>query len=171
MANSIETPSYTVQKKLSTANGDKIEIRHYDAFVQAVTRTTGDNAGFGTLAGYIFGGNARKESIAMTAPVMTSSTASGPQMAFMMPGDYDLDSLPAPNDPRVSFETVPARNLAVITFSGLTTRSKIKTMNERLLSTLQSEHIETLGEPILNRYNPPWTLPFLRTNEIHYEIR
>ena len=162
-ANAIEEPSYTVERAWET---EQIEIRRYAPRVMAITTMEGnDNDGFRVLAGYIFGGNAEEQKIAMTAPVQR--TMSGKQeMAFMMPSEYSLEDLPAPDDERVGFEAAPAYIAAVIRFSGWASADKANDHWQRLRRFLISEQIEIAGEPTLNQYNPPWTLPFLRRNEI-----
>ena len=166
----LETPGYTVLSQYTSDWGDQVEVRRYEQFIQAVTKASGDNSGFRRLAGYIFGGNTGKESISMTAPVMTTASGGELEMAFMMPSAYDLDSLPTPDDAGVGFEIVPARTVATIIFSGFTGKSRLKSMSTRLISTLERQELEVKGQPLLCRYDPPWTLPFWRTNEIQYEL-
>jgi hypothetical protein len=169
MANAIEEPKYELLERLG-----KVEIRHYQPTVQAVTELNSNaktSSGFRTLAGYIFGGNAREEAIAMTAPVQETLGVASPEMAFTMPGDYDLATLPEPNDPGVNLVSVPERTLAVITFSGWATAGKIEKYRDRLEATLRNHQLEAVGPAMLNQYNPPWTPPFLRRNEVVLEIK
>ena len=87
----IEEPVYQVEK---VWEAEQIEIRAYAPRVMAVTGMNEDsNGGFKVLAGYIFGGNAEEEKIAMTAPVQ-QSMAGEKEMAFMMPAEYALEDLP-----------------------------------------------------------------------------
>ena len=159
----IEEPVYQVEKAWET---EQIEIRAYAPRVMAVTEMTEDsNGGFRVLAGYIFGGNAEEQEIAMTAPVQ-QSMAGEKEMAFMMPAEYALDDLPAPEDQRVSFRTAPAYTAAVIQFSGWASAEKADKNWQQLRHFLIAEGIDITGEPTLNQYNPPWTLPFMRRNEI-----
>ena len=92
-------------------------------------------------------------------------------VTVVMPAEYALEELPAPNDQRVSVIPVPARTVAAIRFSGWATGGKVAKMQKRLLTTLAEHRIEVTGEPVLNQYNPPWTAPFLRRNEIAIEVR
>jgi effector-binding domain-containing protein len=92
-------------------------------------------------------------------------------MAFTMPAEYAIEDLPAPSDQRVSVVPVPARTVAAIRFSGWATGGKVVKMKKRLLATLIEQGVEVTGEPVLNQYNPPWTAPFLRRNEIAVEIK
>ena len=161
--NAIEEPAYTVERAWES---EQIEIRRYAPRVMAVTTMQGnDDDGFRVLAGYIFGGNATEQKIAMTAPVQ-QSMAGKAEMAFMMPAEYALEDLPTPDDERVAFEESPAYTAAVIRFSGWASADKADEHWQRLRQFLIAEQIDITGEPTLNQYNPPWTLPFLRRNEI-----
>jgi hypothetical protein len=168
MAGDIEEPEWQLVDTL-----DSVELRHYSPSIQA--RTTLDDSGqtsvgFKRLAGFIFGGNDRSQTIAMTAPVQETLQDPVPTMAFTMPGEYDIDDLPAPEDDRVVIVDVPERTLAVIRFSGWATRGKIASNSRKLLETLEDNGIEPVSGTTLNQYNPPWTPPFLRRNEISVEI-
>ena len=159
----IEEPVYQVEKAWEA---EQIEIRAYAPRVMAITDMAEDsNSGFRVLAGYIFGGNAEEEKIAMTAPVQ-QSMAGEKEMAFMMPAEYALEDLPKPEDQRVSFREAPAYTAAVIQFSGWASVDKADENWQQLRRFLIAEGIEITGEPTLNQYNPPWTLPFMRRNEI-----
>ena len=159
----IEEPVYQVEKAWEA---EQIEIRAYAPRVMAVTGMDEDtDGGFRVLAGYIFGGNAEEEKIAMTAPVQ-QSMAGEKEMAFMMPAKYALEDLPAPEDQRVSFREAPAYTAAVIQFSGWASAEKADEKWQQLRGFLIAEGIDITGEPTLNQYNPPWTLPFMRRNEI-----
>lgn len=158
----IEEPVYKVDKAWEA---EQIEIRAYAPRVMAVTGMDDSNGGFRVLAGYIFGGNAEEEKIAMTAPVQ-QSMAGEKEMAFMMPAEYALEDLPEPEDQRVSFRTAPAHTAAVIQFSGWASAEKSDKNWQQLRRFLIAKDIDITGEPTLNQYNPPWTLPFMRRNEI-----
>ena len=159
----IEEPVYQVEKTWET---EQIEIRAYAPRVMAVTEMAeNSNGGFRVLAGYIFGGNAEEQEIAMTAPVQQSMKGDR-EMAFMMPAEYALEDLPEPEDQRVSFRETPAYTAAVIQFSGWASSEKADENWQQLRRFLIAEGIDITGEPTLNQYNPPWTLPFMRRNEI-----
>jgi hypothetical protein len=168
MAHGVEEPEFAIIGDL----GD-VEIRSYEAAVQAVTilRDSGETTqGFRRLAGFIFGGNDAGQKIAMTAPVQETLDADHPQLAFTMPAGYSMETLPVPDDPAVSLNVVPARTVAVISFSGWATPAKVRNYTRQLQQVLESHNIEYASDPMLNQYNPPWTLPFLRRNEIIVEV-
>jgi hypothetical protein len=178
---------------------DHIEIRRYVPVIVAEAMVDGDmdtasSRGFQLIAGYIFGNNER---IAMTAPVvaepqssaekiaMTTPVSIEPQNAedskmagaqrwrvhFVMPSQYTLATLPKPLNPQVQLREVPAKTFAALTYSGINTENTAQEKTEQLLNWLKMQKIETIGKPQLARYNPPWTLPFLRRNEILQEIK
>jgi len=166
---------------------EAFEVREYPALIAAEVSVDGDrseavNAGFRLLAGYIFGGNTRSQSIAMTAPVIQAPPA-GEKIAmtapvtqtgnadawvirFIMPSSYTLDTLPTPNDPKVQLKTLPPSRLAVVRFSGLAHEADIAQKTAELIDFIAANHLRAAGPPSLARYNPPWTLWFLRRNEV-----
>ena len=168
MTQAIEEPQYQLVERLGG-----VEIRHYQPTVQAVTELASNNEtsrGFRRLAGFIFGGNEKQQSIAMTAPVQETLGESRPQMAFTLPAGYSLDDVPGPDDARVEIRDVPARTLAVVSFSGWATEGKIKRMTEKLSASLAEYGIDSVGPALLHQYNPPWTPPFMRRNEVAVEV-
>lgn len=174
-----------------------IELRRYPAFVIAETTVEGDmdaasGKGFRAIADYIFGNNQAKtpaadltsEKIAMTAPVTMEPLAgqaagSMPamkgttqwRMHFVMPSQYTLATLPQPNNPAVRVRQVPAKTWAVLSYSGFNTEAKIQKKTDELVAWLAGQKINSLGSPQLARYDPPWTLPIFRRNEIMLEIQ
>ena len=161
--NAIEEPQYEV---ITAWEEYSIEMRSYAPRLLAVTTMTeGQNNGFRVLAGYIFGGNNNDQKIAMTAPVQRSMDDSA-EMAFVMPAEYSLADLPTPEDDRVSFREAPGYTAAVIQFNGWADMEKAEANWQVLQAFLTEREITTSGEPSLNQYNPPWTLPFMRRNEI-----
>lgn len=167
MATDTEEPRWELLTTL-----DSIEVRHYEQSIQAVTplNSSGTSSGFRRLAGYIFGGNERSQSIAMTAPVQETLEEGNPVMTFTLPAEYSMADLPTPDDSTVTLHPVPARTVAALRFSGFATDSKTARKRAELLTILEQHQIATLGVPTLNQYNPPWTLPFLRRNEVAVEI-
>ena len=179
-----EEPRYTVLRTL----GGSMEVRRYEPMVVAETRVraafdAASNEGFRRLAGYIFGGNQRRESLAMTTPVaveserlaMTTPVAveseNGEQIVtFVMPPGRTLNTLPVPNDARVTLREVAARTIAVLTYSGTTTPEIIATQTQTLQDALTRDGATTTGNPVSSRYDPPSTLPMLRRNEIWIPI-
>ena len=162
-ATAIEEPRYEV---VTAWEEHSIELRSYAPRILAVTTMTqGQNNGFRVLAGYIFGGNNNDQKIAMTAPVQRSMDDSA-EMAFMMPAEYSLSDLPTPEDDRVSFREAPGYTAAVIQFNGWADMEKAEANWQVLQAFLTERDIAITVEPSLNQYNPPWTLPFMRRNEI-----
>ena len=161
----IEEPTYSL---VTSWESPDIEIRDYDSRILATTRMTeGQNSGFRVLAGYIFGGNENEQEIAMTAPVQrTMPGEQEAEMAFVVPRAYSLEELPTPDDSRIEFREEPAYRAAVIRFSGWVNDKKAERYWQTLIAFLEEQGIQPVGDPTLNQYNPPWTPPFMRRNEI-----
>jgi hypothetical protein len=166
-----EEPEYKVLSKTTD-----FEIREYAEHIVAevdVAGSMGDtgNAAFRILAGYIFGGNAGGEEMNMTAPVETRSGGEDSYTyTFMMERKYTFDSLPEPNDPRIRLVQRPSRIMAVRSYSGSWREAKMRENIEALLAALDAAGLEYTGEPILARYDSPFTLWFLRRNEVMIEL-
>lgn len=180
-----EEPPYTVIDESGS-----FELRAYSPMIVAkvlVSGSMGDasSAGFRLIADFIFGNNTSRaggnekismtapvtvepkpEKISMTAPVSMERAGGQWRVHFVMPGEYTLDTLPTPNNPAVRLREVPARNYAVVRFSGSVDEKKLAAKTTELMTWLGSRGIEPIGQPELARYNPPWTLPFLRRNEV-----
>ena len=163
MSKRTEEPSYEVLRKLEKA----IEIREYDPQIRATSQMGQENRSFGVLSEYIFGNNDRNEQIGMTAPVVTHRD----KMSFIMPKRYSMESLPKPINAQIEIDQVQRYKVAVIRFSGFNSPKKMDEEAEKLFRALKSNGIEIEGEPFLMRYNPPWTLPFLRRNEVVVEVK
>ena len=110
--------------------------------------------------------------MAMTAPVTASVADTQGMMtyAFVMESKYTLETLPRPTDERIRIRVVPARTMAVRGYSGRWTEKNYLQHQESLQSALQAKGIETIGAPTLARYNSPFSLPFMRRNEVMIEV-
>lgn len=153
------------------------EIRHYGERLAAETDVdAGEEAartvGFRRLAGYIFGGNDAGTKFAMTAPVAQQavtqqSVGDGAWVIrFFLPEGLALESLPQPDDPAVRLVRVPAETVAARRFSGSRSPQAVATETARLLEALREKGLTPVGAPVAWFYDPPWTLPALRRNEI-----
>jgi len=164
---------YEIIKKV----GD-IEIRRYPEVILAVVEGFIDDSGFGLLFQYISGENKSRRRIAMTAPVITSEkiTMTAPviskneYMAFALPASYTKEIVPVPTNPAVKIEIQPKKEMAVLRFSGRTTEVRVEKFIQKFKTSLQAQAIQTIGEPVLMRYNSPFTPGFLRRNEVGVEI-
>ena len=161
------------------------EIRDYAPHILAETLVDGDfdeagSSAFRRLFSYISGDNRSQTKIAMTAPVSQQSgekidmTApvgqqkAGDQwvVSFMMPASYNMETLPAPDDPLVTLRQVPARRMATIRYSGFWSEKNYQKNKTKLDSWVQKEGLSVNGEPIWARYNAPFVPWFMRRNEI-----
>ncbi len=168
---------------------DAVEIRDYAPMIVAEVVVMGKREdaikqGFRMIADYIFGGNIPAKKIAMTAPVTQTKgekmamTAPVIQQAnedmwmikFVMPEGYTLDTLPVPKNSSVKLKPIPAKRFAVIRFSGIADNKKLQQNEAILLAFIKDKHIKTISTTTYAFYNPPWTLPFLRRNEVMMEV-
>ena len=189
-AMAIEEPTYE-----TILAEEPYEVRQYRPMIVAETFVEGDlsaasNAGFRRIADFIFGNNTSprgagekiemtapvtaapaSEKIAMTAPVTVEDAGGRWRVHFVMPSKYTIATLPRPNDPAVVIREVPAAKVAVIRFSGLAGESNVAGKTADLMRWIESRGLRASGTPQLARYNPPWTLPFMRRNEVLVEVR
>ena len=178
MGRKVEEPRHEVVLR----EGD-FEVRAYAPRVLATTRVVGDrdaaaSEGFRRLAGYIFGGNRRGtaststaqraegERIAMTAPVGQTPEGTAWTVSFTMPAGRTVATLPEPLDARVTLRALAPERVASLRFSGRTTQTRIDAETARLEAWVRAHGWRSAAPPEVNRYDPPWTLPFLRRNEI-----
>jgi len=110
--------------------------------------------------------NNESQKIAMTAPVSMQQDDGKWRVQFTMPSKYTMQTLPKPNNPNVEIIEVPAQTYGVINFSGLAGSKKVANKTQELQIWMQEQNLTPIGQPELARYNPPWTLPFLRRNEV-----
>ena len=106
------------------------------------------------------------QKIAMTAPVSMQQADGKWRVQFTMPSQYTMQSLPKPNNPDITITELPVQTYGVIKFSGLAGSNKVAEKTEALQSWMQSQNLKIIGTPELARYNPPWTLSFMRRNEV-----
>lgn len=169
-----------------------VEIRHYGPRLVAQTVVEADdemsarNAAFRILAAYIFGDNVAKDDIAMTTPVaveqqstkidmttpVETAAVDGDRyaMRFFLPSRLTLETAPAPTDPRVQLAVVPENTLAVLRFSGSRRPRAVAERSAQLLSLLADSKWKPIGRPFTLFYDPPWTLSFLRRNEVAVSV-
>ena len=192
-AMAIEEPKFETLRK-----EDPFEIRKYAPYLIAETSVQSDmdgasSKGFRRIADFIFGNNqvagAGKEldskervssKIAMTAPVVVEPldevknpmlNADNWRIFFVMPSEYSETTLPRPVNPDVKIRSVPAKYYAVFNYSGFNGTSKIQDYSDQLDQWIQKNNLKAVGSPKLARYDPPWTLPMFRRNEILIEIQ
>lgn len=166
----VEQAKYTVVAKQGS-----IEIRDYAPMIVAETEVKGPrqeaiSEGFRTIADYIFGNNVPHQNVAMTAPVTQQSHGNSWKIRFVMPASFTMESLPKPNNNSVKLEPVEAKRFAVIRFSGTPKEDSIIKHQTELEAFIRKNNLEAASEPIYAFFNPPWTLPFLRRNEVMIEI-
>ena len=180
----VEKPDYKVIQ-----SEQNIQIRHYEPMIIAEVEVEGKREdairdGFRLIADYIFGNNKVKldiamtspvqqqesQKIAMTAPVQQQSTGRSWQISFVMPSRYSMESLPEPNNDRVRLKEIPTKKFGVIEFSGTNSNENVTKHENQLMNYIEANQIKIIGSPKYAFYNAPWTLPFMRRNEVMIEI-
>jgi hypothetical protein len=188
-AMAIEEPRFKVLEQQGS-----FELREYPAYVVAETRVeagfeSAGNIAFQRLFKYISGNNVARQEISMTAPVTQSRNESRGEkiamtapvsqvadgdaylVAFTLPAAYTLQTAPKPVDPNVHIRKVPAQVMASWRYTGRWTESNYRD-NERLLrEQVAKRGMVVSGEPILARYNPPFTPWFMRRNEVLIPVK
>ena len=171
------------------AKYDHIEVRDYAPQLVAQVKVSGERRtaikdGFKIIADYIFGNNMSQSSIAMTAPVIQEPsekiemTAPVTQQGrdtswvvqFVMPAHYRVSTLPKPNNERIIIKETPQKRFVVIRFSGAVSEESLQNQTDQLTAFMISKKMKGVSLPQYAFYNPPWTLPFLRRNEIMIEV-
>lgn len=159
----IETPDYkTVEQD------GKFEVREYPTMM--VARTAMGDGDFMRLFRYISGGNESGQKIAMTAPVLVQHQGKDSGMSFVVPREVAAGKVPTPKASDVSLDEMPAAKFAVFTYSGRGTDANESEALSKLRSWVTKKQLMTEGEPVFAYYDPPWTLPFLRRNEVMLRI-
>jgi hypothetical protein len=186
-AMAIEKPRHEVLERR-----DGYEVRQYAAYLVAETEVEASqaeagNEGFRRLAGFIFGKNDGGRKLEMTAPVtqapgtkleMTAPVTQAPAggapdrwvVRFVMPSAFTLDTLPRPLDARVALREVPARRVAVLSYSGTWSTERYAEHEARLLAALRRDGLTPAGPAEWARYDPPWMPWFLRTIEVQVPL-
>jgi DNA gyrase inhibitor GyrI len=186
----IETAKYEV---LSKAKG--YEIRQYSSRIVAEVKVSGTykesvNNGFRKVANYIFGNNSASGSIAMTAPVLHEKEDTSEKIAmttpvlhekvgdkdsytvaFVMPANYTMETIPKPKNTEVTLREIPPTKYAALKFMGYVPESKAEKKTKQLLDMLKRDNVSLAGSPTVAQYQPPWTPPFMRRNEILVQIQ
>jgi hypothetical protein len=186
----VEEAAYTVVIK-----DDNFELRDYDAMIIVETTIDDDfeNAGnkaFRRLFAYITGDNVANSEIAMTAPVIADPAGTSPgtdiamtapvlqeysqggwRYAFVLPADLTLETAPKPLDDDVRLAEVAGKKVAVIQFSGFWSEESMQDKTSALNDWISANNLTASSEPRWAGYNPPWTIPFLRRNEVMIDVQ
>jgi hypothetical protein len=170
---SYEQPSYTVVQQLAP----NIEIRAYPPRTVAQTpiREGRQGEAFERLFRYITGANTTRQRVNMTVEqtarlipmtVPVEITAADPMMRFYLPPAVVQAVSPTPTDPLVQVVSLPPAMLAVIRYSGTATDATRAAETALLSASLKRAGKRADGPPLYFSYDPPFTPPFLRRNEV-----
>ncbi len=185
----LEEPGYSVIEKK-----DGYEIREYAPYIVAetVVNSTEYNEdvsqGFRLIADYIFGNNTKQEKIAMTVPVLEQPSTKSEKIAmtvpviegqsddttrtiaFVLPSQYSIDTLPTPNNKQVTLREVEGRKVAVLRFGWYGTPNRVAEKKAELLELLKVDNVTVTAKPQAAFYNPPLSMPLVLRNEILVEV-
>ena len=188
-----EEPKFSIIEK-----SEPFELRNYAPQLIAEVKVEGDldtasSQGFRLIAAFIFGQNQVSEKISMTVPVGIEATQSTKiamtvpvgieaskgsaaglnqwVFSFVMPSEYTMATLPKPLNPLVTIRELPAQKRAAIIFSGFNSEAKVLEKTKALEEWIKGKQWQVIGPPQFARYNPPWSLPFMRRNEILITVR
>lgn len=177
-AMSYEEPEYTIVKKT-----DVYEVRRYGKRTIAEISYGEEDSGFRVLFDYISGANKGSKEIEMTVPVtqsaeidmtvpVTQSSSDGKMiMRFFLPKQYSTQNAPDPDDKRVKIIDLPEEYFAVISYSGFASDSNFEKHSKTLEATMKQGGLVAKGPPLKATYNSPFTLPFLRRNEVMFPLK
>lgn len=162
-------PKFTLLKKEG-----KCELRQYEAYniILAPDSNLNSFQGFRLVFDYIQGENQNRQKISMTTPVINELVETDVRTtAFVMPDEFDFDTLPNPTDNKLQKIHVPAQKMATIRFTMTVSESKIKAYEDELKAWISQENLEIIGSTRLARYNPPFIPGFLKRNELWIEVK
>jgi hypothetical protein len=180
----VEEPKY-----VSVEQAGSFELRDYPALIVAEATVKGErgvaiNQGFRVIADYIFGNNIAAEKVAMTAPVTQQASESVAEkvamtapvtqqaagdawtVCFIMPSKYTLETLPKPKNAKVTLKQIDGQRVLALRFSGSTDDQSLKLKTTELAAEITKRGLTPLADATYAFYDPPWTLPFLRRNEV-----
>ena len=146
------------------------EIRKYSDRLVIETETSNQNSSFRKLFNYISGSNEKNQEIKMTAPVTQIEKNGNMTMQFYLPSEFDKNNVPSPSNSEVKVLNMKGGYFAAITYSGRASDKNFLKHKKILENKLKEDKISILSSPIRATYNSPFTLPFLRRNEVMFEI-
>lgn len=189
---SVEIAPYRV---LKSAPDRQIELRQYEQLI-LVTAPLGQNiyesrnSAFGMLFDYISGANIQQSKIEMTAPVLMQNNpqSTGEKipmtapvfmqqnegtatMSFVLPHGFQLETAPRPSNENLQLSKLMDYTVAAITFRGMLKQNNIEKHEKKLREWIQSENYSVTGDAQVAGYNPPFTIPALRRNEVLIPIK
>ena len=168
----LEQPKYQVIAELPGG----VEVRQYEARTYAASRVDGTDRearrqGFRLLFNYITGENSGEEEISMTIPVSTEIEDKEHVMQFYLPSQYDEANAPAPKNPNVSIGTIAPRIEAALEYTGSQSTQRAEMHAFLMKKALKESGWEMTGDTRSMFYNQPFSVPFLRRNEVIVEVR
>tara|TARA_B110000014_G_C19963879_1_gene498899 strand:- start:311 stop:853 length:543 start_codon:yes stop_codon:yes gene_type:complete len=158
------------------------EIRSYSQRLAVQVSYNKEGSGFRKLFNYISGSNldttkinmttpvTQSKKISMTIPVTDTNENGNKVMQFYLPSKFTIENAPIPNDKDVELLIVEKGHYAVIKYSGRLTLNNFYKHSKILKDNLLKDDLEILGSAVRATYNSPFTLPFLRRNEVMFLV-
>ena len=150
------------------------EIRDYPEIVVAIaTMKNGggnQNSGFMSLFRYISGKNEADQKIAMTTPVFSKTGGDLQEMSFVLPEKVAKVGAPKANNSNIAVSKRQAGRFAVYRYSGRWTESRDKKARQTLAKWAKEQSLNLTSVMEKASYDPPFTPPFMRRNEILVRI-
>ena len=146
------------------------EIRNYSDRLAIQVNYTNEGGGFRKLFSYISGSNINSIKISMTTPAIQSNENGSMVMQFQLPSNFTEKNAPAPNDKDLKLKVIEQGYYAVIKYSGRLSEKNFDKRRMILIDNLLKDNMKILSSAIRATYNAPFTLPFLRRNEVMFRV-
>ena len=147
------------------------EIRKYPERLVVEAINNKNSATFRKLFNYIEGANDSSEKIKMTTPVTQMKKNNVSFMQFYLPSKFNKKTTPIPSNSDVKITLMEEGYFAVITYSGRSSDKNFSKYSKILYEKLLEDKISINSLAIKATYNPPWTLPIFRRNEVMFNIK
>ena len=147
------------------------EIRKYSERLVAQAINDKDNGTFRKLFNYISGDNNSSKKIEMTTPVTQMKKNNVSFMQFYLPLEFNKKTTPIPPNSDVEITLMKEGYFAVIRYSGRSSDKNFTKYSKILREKLLDDKISINGFAIKATYNPPWTLPLFRRNEVMFNVK
>ena len=159
-----------------------MEVRRYDPFTVCSVKPNGSADGkvkaasFGALAGYILGKNEECLKMQFNKPALQHGDGHDHCMAVVLPSKYwdNVGDAPSPlADSGVSVECHDGGDYACVRFSGVASKGDVSKHRELLFAEISKDGgfvVDSDADVVLAQYDPPFVLPWKRTNEVMVKV-
>ena len=92
-------------------------------------------------------------------------------VSFSLPSKYTVATAPIPKHGSIRLREEPADLVITRRFTNFVTESKVESLSNGLLKWANEKGLTIEGTIRIARFDPMWTVPFLRRNEIHLSVK